>query len=177
LRVEFAEVARFLIQNEGAVADAANLLDEVADLLKHFAQLSVAALDKDDFVPGIVALANLADAGRRGADFVRTRLAALDGDASAELVKLGLGGNAGDLDEIGLLHSRGGAGEAVGELTVVGDQQQPLAHVVQAADGVEALPHLVEELHHRGPAFGVLDGGHEASGLVEDEVPQPLRAL
>ena len=37
--------------------------------------------------------------------------------------------------------------------------------------------HLREELHHRGPALGVLDCGHEALGLVEDEVAQALGAL
>ena len=55
--------------------------------------------------------------------------------------------------------------------------QQALAHVVEAADGVEALLHLVKELHHRGPALGVLDRGDEAPGLVEDEVAQALGAL
>jgi hypothetical protein len=62
--LQFAQVAGLLIENQGAVADAANLLDEVADLFKHLAQFAVAALDEDDFVPGIVALADLANAGR-----------------------------------------------------------------------------------------------------------------
>ena len=100
-----------------------------------------------------------------------------DGDAAAENVELGFGGLAGDLDQVGLFHAGGGLGEAVGQLAVVGDHEQALAHVVQAADGVEALLHLVEELHHRGAALGVLDGGDEAAGLVEDEVAVALGAL
>jgi hypothetical protein len=55
--------------------------------------------------------------------------------------------------------------------------QQAFAHVVQAADGVEALVDLVKELHHRGTALGVLDRGDEAAGLVEDEVAVALGTL
>jgi hypothetical protein len=40
----------------------------MADLLEHFSEFAVAALNEHHFVPGIVALADLADAGRRGAD-------------------------------------------------------------------------------------------------------------
>jgi hypothetical protein len=36
----------------------------VADFLEHFAQFAVAAFDENHFVPGIVALADLADARR-----------------------------------------------------------------------------------------------------------------
>jgi hypothetical protein len=70
IRIEFAQVSRLLIEDQGAIADAANFFDEVADLLEHFAQFAVAALDENHFVPGIVALADLADAGRGGADAV-----------------------------------------------------------------------------------------------------------
>src|SRR5271157_664761 len=63
-RIKFAQVSRLLVEDQGAVADATDLLDEVADLLEHFAQFAVTALDENDFVPGIVALADLADAGR-----------------------------------------------------------------------------------------------------------------
>jgi hypothetical protein len=68
LRVKFAEFTRFLIEYQRAVADAANFLDEVTDLFEHFAQLAVASLNENDFVPGIVALADLTDAGRGCAD-------------------------------------------------------------------------------------------------------------
>ncbi len=81
--IEFAQVTGFLIENQGAVTYAANLLDKVADLLKHLAQFAVAALDKHHFVPGIVSLADLADAGRRGAHRGRARTSAFDGDAAA----------------------------------------------------------------------------------------------
>jgi hypothetical protein len=38
----------------------------VADLFEHLAQLAVAAFNQDDFVPGIVSLADFANLCRRG---------------------------------------------------------------------------------------------------------------
>ena len=71
-----------------------------------------------------------------GADLVES--AAVDHDAAAKLVD-GLGrGDAGDFDEVGFLHAGGCLGESVGELAVVGHQQQALGEVVEPADGVEA---------------------------------------
>jgi hypothetical protein len=66
LRIELTQIARLLVENQRTVAYAANLFDEVADFFKHFAQLAVAAFDQHHLVPGIVALADLADARRRG---------------------------------------------------------------------------------------------------------------
>jgi hypothetical protein len=56
----------------------------VANLFEHLAQFAVAALDENHLVPRIVALADLAHAGRRGADTFCARLAALDGDPIAQ---------------------------------------------------------------------------------------------
>jgi hypothetical protein len=53
---------------------------------KHLAQFTVAALDENDFVPGVVALANLADAGRRSAHMRRSGLAALNADARTQQI-------------------------------------------------------------------------------------------
>ena len=92
----------------------------MADLLEHFAQFAVAALDENHFVPGIVALADLADAGRGSAHFFGAGLSALNGDARAQQVNLALAGLAGHLHQVGLLHTGGGAGQPVGQLAVVG---------------------------------------------------------
>jgi hypothetical protein len=177
LRLKLTQVARLLIEDQRAIADAADFFDEMADFLEHLAQFAVAALDENDLVPGIVALADLTNAGRGGADGRRARFAALDGDAAAENVQLCFSGLAGNLDKVSFFHARGGLGEAIGELAVVGDNEKALAHVIETANGVEALLHLVEELHHRGAALGVLDRGDEAAGLVENEVAVALGAL
>ena len=149
---EFAHLARFKIENQGSVAYAANLFNVMSDLLEHLAQFTVATLDDDDFIPGIVALADLANLRRSGMHTTRARFAAFDGDADREAVQLFFGGLAADLDQVGLFHARGGFGEFVGQIAVVGHQQQAFAQVVEPSDGVEALAHLREELHHGRPA-------------------------
>jgi hypothetical protein len=176
-RLQLAQIARFLVENQRAIADAADFLNKVADFLKHLAQFAVAAFDQNHFVPGIIALTNLADAGRRGAYLCRAGLAALDRHATTENVQLSLAWLTGDLDQISFFHARGCLGKPVGQIAVVSDHEQPLALVVEAANGIEALLHLVKELHHCGPAFRVLDRGDEALGLVEDEVAQALWTL
>jgi hypothetical protein len=65
---QLAHVARLLVEDQRAIAYAANLFNEVAYSLEHLAQFTIAALDEDNFIPGIVALADLADAGGRGAN-------------------------------------------------------------------------------------------------------------
>jgi hypothetical protein len=65
LRVEFAQIPRFLVQNQRAVADAANLLHKMSNFFEHLAQFTIPSFDQNNFVPGIVALAHLANPGRR----------------------------------------------------------------------------------------------------------------
>ena len=97
-------------------------------------------------------------------------------------------GGAGDFDEIGLEHAGGGLGELVGEVAVVGHEEEALAEVVEAADGVEAgecgvlavglaLFVLAEELHDGGPVLGVVECGDVAARLVDHEVFGGLRAV
>ena len=174
---ELAHFARFNVEHQGAVAYAANLFDVVADLLEHLAQLAVAAFNEDDFVPGVVALADFANLGGRSLHPARARLAALDSHARTEAVELFFGWFAAHLYEVGLLHACCGTGELVGEIAVVGDEQEAFAQVVQASDGVEPFAQLCEELHHGGPALGIAHRGYEAPGLVEHEVAQALGAL
>jgi hypothetical protein len=100
-RLKLAHFARFLIEDERAVAHAANLLDEMADGYKHFAEFAVAAFDEDNFEPWIVTLANLANAGRRRADHGRTGFSALDVDAATQEVELVFCGLACNFDEVG----------------------------------------------------------------------------
>jgi hypothetical protein len=132
------------------------------NLFKHLAQLAVTALNQNHFVPGIVALANLAYPGRRSPHLTRTRLALLDRHAGAQNVQLGFGRDSSHFDKIGLFHSSRGLGQLVGQFAVIGHHQQALAHVVEAPNGIEPFPHLVEELHHGRPALGILHRGHKA---------------
>ncbi len=140
---ELAEAARGDVEGEGAVADAADLFDVVADLFEHLAELSVAAFGEGDFVPGVFAAANLLDLGWLGEDAVAAaggagigEAAAVDHDALTELVDGGVGGGAGDFDEIGFEDAGGSLGELVGEVSVVGHEEEAFGEVVEAADGV-----------------------------------------
>ena len=177
-RLQFAELAWLDIKDEGAVTYAPNLLDVMAYFLEHLAQLAIAALDEDHFVPGVVTFTHLANAGRCGPNFLALfRTAAVDRDALAQAVERLFGWLAGNFDEIGLFDARRSLGELIGELAVVGDHEQAFAQVVEATDGVKALVFLCEELHHGGTALGVGHGGDKAAGLVEHEVAQALGAL
>jgi hypothetical protein len=175
--LQFAHLAGLDIEHQGTVAYAANLFYVVADLLKHLAELAITAFDEDDFVPGIVALADLADLRGGGMDATRAGLAAFDSDASAEAIEGFLSGLAADFYEVGFLHTCGGPGEFVGQVAVVGHEQQAFAQVVETANGIETFARLREELHHRRAAFGIAHRGHEALGLVEHVVAETLGAL
>jgi hypothetical protein len=45
LRLQFAQVARLLVEDQRAITDAADFFDKMADLLEHFAQFAVTAFD------------------------------------------------------------------------------------------------------------------------------------
>jgi hypothetical protein len=149
----------------------------VPDLFKHLAQLAVAPLDQHHFVPGVVPLAYLANARRRGANLARSRFAPLDGHAAAKHFEFRLGRLAADFYKICFLNSRGRFGQLIRELAIVGHQQQALTHVVKPADRVKSLAHLFKELHDRGTTLGVLHRGHKAFRFVQNEIAQALRAL
>ena len=173
--VKFANLARLEIQNQRPITYAANLLDEVANLLEHLAQLAVAAFDEHHFVPGIVPLSHLAHARRRGVHLAGAGLFAIDLHAPAQHIELSLGRLATHLHQVSLLNMRSRASQFVGQLAVIGHQQQAFAQVVEPSHRVEPLRHLGEELHHRGAALGVARRSHKAPGLVENEVAVPLR--
>jgi hypothetical protein len=77
----------------------------VSNRRKHFAQFAIAAFDKHNFIPGIVALANLSDARRRRAYSVGTRLAPLDHYAAPQTIQFFLGGLAGHFNVVGFFYS------------------------------------------------------------------------
>ena len=139
LGLELAHLAWFDIEHERAIAHAPDLLDMMANLFKHLAQLAVATLDDDDFVPGIVALADLANLRRRSLYSAGARFSALDGDAGAQSIEGLLARFAAHFDEISLFHASRSARKFVGQVAVVGHDQEALAEVVEPADGIEAL--------------------------------------
>ena len=78
LRIKFAHISRLDVEHQRPIPDAANLLHVMADLLKHLAQLAIAALDQGDFKPRIFALPHLLNPGRRGVNASFAGLAAIN---------------------------------------------------------------------------------------------------
>ena len=70
----------------------------------------------------------------------------------------------------------GGVHDAVGEVAVVRQEQQPLGIAVESADRVHALRHIVEQVHHAAAVKFIRDRRHIAAGLVEHDVAQILLA-
>jgi hypothetical protein len=162
----------------------------VADLFEHLAELAVTAFNEDDLEPRVVAASGSTSAliadftGIKATDLCGSGLHArgsgldaIDRDAFAEALEGFFGGLATDLHEVRLLHIGSGARELVGQFAVVGDEQQAFAQVVEAANGIEALLDLREELHDRGTAFGIADSCDESLWLVEHVVAMAFGAL
>jgi hypothetical protein len=84
------------------------------DLLEHLAQFAVAAFDQHHFVPGIVALPHLPDAGGRGLHPALSWLAALDAYPFAKPVQFLFGRLPAHLHQVRFLHARGSFGQLVG---------------------------------------------------------------
>jgi len=190
---EFAELARSDVEAERSVTYATDLFHMMADLFEHFSELAVAAFDEGDLVPGVVAAADEFYFGGGGDDSVATagaylvETAAIDHDALADLLETAGGWDSADFDEVGLFYSGGGPGERVGEIAVVGHEEQALGEVVEAAYGVEAGEFAVEagdlflrgfgeELDDGGAVLGVVECGDVAARLVEHEVAVGLWA-
>jgi hypothetical protein len=186
---QFADFARLEIEDEGAVADAADFLDVMTDLFEHLAEFAVTTFDEDDFVPGIIDRARGAsfaagfagvkrlDLGRGCLHTAGPRCAFGNSDAFAKAVESFFSGLAADFDQVGFFYTGGGAGELVGEFAVIGDEEEAFAQVIEAADWVETLTCFGEELHDGGPAFRVADSGDVTLGLVEHEVTLALGAV
>jgi hypothetical protein len=175
--IELAHLAGLEVQNQRPVSHAANLLDVMADLFKHLPQLAIAAFDEPHLKPRIVAGADPLNARWRGAHPAFTGLALIDAHAFPQRVDQPLVRFTAHLYQVGLFHSRRGPRELVGEVAIVGHQQQTLAEIIEPPHGVKALVHLREELHHRGPAFGVAHRGHVTARLVEHKIARALRAV
>ena len=93
-------------------------------------------------------------------------------DATADLIEQFLGRHARYLHEIFFFHAIPRVGEQIRECTVVGHEDQPLAHAVEPADRKQPL-FARHEVDHAWPSGGIEIGGHHAHRLVE-HVDHPL---
>src|SRR5207237_9724012 len=94
-----AQVCARDIEAERAEFRALDFFHVVADRVEHAADLAIAPLCEDDFVPGIRSIFSEADFRRRG--FYTAAVVERDGDSSTQAGQRRLTGLAADLDEIG----------------------------------------------------------------------------
>src|SRR6185437_713206 len=121
---------------------------------------------------GALALASAGAAVAKPAHLGGGGAAAIDVDALAKLDERLFAGAAGDLGPICLGERGAGAQDFVGELAVVGEQQEPFGVEIEAADGVEALVNAAQVVLDAGAAFGIVERGHHALGFVKEQVMQ-----
>src|SRR5579884_2074729 len=75
---------------------------------------------------------------------------------------------------IGLLDAEARMHELVGEIAVVGQQQQPLAILIESADGIDAFMDVRHKVHRSRPTGGIVVGAEVAARLVDKPVDQAL---
>ena len=99
--------------------------------------------------------------------FRRKRASPIERDPFAQLPQLVLRDGAPlDARQVRAGNAVARVGQAVGQLAVVGQQDQPGGVGVEPADRIEALP-AGHELHDRRPALRVVRGRDDAGRLVE----------
>ena len=95
-------------------------------------------------------------------------------DALEQLLDVLAVGLAGHLDQIGLLDAEARMHEPIGQVAVVGQQQQALAVLVEPADGVDALADVRHQIDGPRPAAGIVVGAEVAARLVDQPVDELL---
>ena len=112
--------------------------------MEHAANLSVAAFDEDDLVPGIGGVFEEADFCGRGFDPLAVFES--DGDAAAEFVHQALFRNAAHFDAVGFHRAVRRMRHLERQLAVIGQQHQSLGMKIEAADGIDALADAAHEV-------------------------------
>src|SRR5262249_14909892 len=134
-----------LERTQGGAAQAHDLVPQPGE---HAPDLAVLALIEDDLQPGAVTLR------LEALDTRRLNASAAQPDTFEQLAQVFRRGMAGHLDLIRLRHAEPGVREAVGQVAIVGEQQQPLAGLVEPAHRVDALADLRHEVDGPRPAGG-----------------------
>ncbi len=117
---------------EKADADALQFFDEETEVFEHHADLVLAAFGELDLIPGVIGAGQYLEAGGLGAD-------AEQGDAGAEFADLVFAESAVGFDDVSFDDVRSFAHDGVGEIAIIGEQEEAFGVIVEAADGVDAF--------------------------------------
>jgi hypothetical protein len=94
-----------------------------------------------------------------------------DVDAASQPLQLGKGRRALDFDQVFLLNAVSGVKQALGELAVVREQDEPFALLIQTPDRIGARDlRRRHELEHGRSAPGIAHRAQDSGRLVEREV-------
>ncbi len=137
--------------------------------LDHPLDLMLPALMDSDFEPGIAL--RLADLH----DFRRCRKPILEFHAPFKGLDLGIVEHALDLDQISFRDMVAWMKQRLREIAMIGQQHEPFTIEIQPPDWKDPHRHPVQEILHGWTPLGVVEGGHDIFGLVEDEVDVGLR--
>ena len=148
------------LQSDRSDGDPGQRHHLVAELGEHPADLAILAFGEHHFEDaGLSLLAD--DPHSLGPD-----LAFGQPDSLGELIKDLAVGETGDDHSVDLLDAKLGMGELVGEVAVVGQEDQACALLVESADGVNSLRDLGKQVDHKRLTGGIVVAGDVSLGLV-----------
>lgn len=171
------------LESERAHGDAFEFLDRASDGGEEAADLTISAFLQAEFEDRSIAVALVdrhTDAGgARRAD--RLALATFgEVDAALDLLRVGIAQAALHDGVVGFLDAEAGVSEAIGELAVVGEQEESGGVVVEPSDGEEAdgggMLNQVKDGSSRVALLGAC-GAEGVRGLVEHDVEEARGGL
>src|SRR4051812_23383668 len=139
-------------------------------MLEHDSDLILPSFGDGDFVPRVHAGANQSQL--RG-----SRAASMHGNTFAELYFLFPTEPPSGFHQIGLRYMPRRRTEAIRELTVVGQEKQTLARIIQAPNRIDALAETLEVVHDRVTSFGIFRRCDDVLGFVECDIDVVLRCF
>lgn len=98
------------------------------------------------------------------------RWAVAEFDAFAKLVELFVGQQRAGLDLVGLGDVEFRVHDALGELCIVGEDEEARGVEIEPADGDDEGLDVLQEVVDGGPAFRIFIRGDEAGGFVEQDI-------
>ena len=125
----------------------------VADGFKHAPNLAIAAFNQRDLVPGIGGYFDNFHGG-----WSRSRTPALlsgDGNSGAEFRECFFFRSPRYFHHVRFRHMGSGLHEPMGKIAIIGKQQQSLAGIIQAPNGIDAAFDAANQVHHSGTFFGI----------------------
>lgn len=156
------------LERNGPHRDPGQGHDLVPELRQHPAHFAILPLGEDHFENGRFPL--LTD----HADAPGPDLAFRQPDAVDQLVEhLAFGGSGHD-HPVQLLDAELGVGQLIGEFAVVGQQNQPRAHLVEPADGIDALGNLGQDVDDARASGRVIIRGDVPFRLGDRVIDHPL---